>query len=97
MSTIPTCCITGRIAGDKDACGDCDPCILGANSVPEPVKNLMAERDEWAVKCNEVMGELEELRGFMARVTLDRIDHETRERHPLISVGQQLTDAKETK
>jgi hypothetical protein len=50
MSGLPICCVTGRIAGDLNACGDCDPCILGAPLVPEVVKRLIAERDEWADK-----------------------------------------------
>jgi hypothetical protein len=59
-SSLPLCCVTGRIAGDKDACGDCDPC--GASySVPQAAKDIMAERDEWANKYSEVMGRLGEV------------------------------------
>ena len=50
---VPTCCVTGRIAGDADACGDCDPCIMGANAVPAPVKALLKERDLWRDKYSE--------------------------------------------
>lgn len=38
--SIPTCVITGRVAGDRLACGDCDPCIDGAAKVPDAVKRL---------------------------------------------------------
>lgn len=48
MTELPTCCITGLIAGDLDACGDCDPCLLGAAQVPDSVKRLMLERDQLA-------------------------------------------------
>lgn len=61
MATIPICCVTGRIAGDPNACGDCDPCGA-AHMVPEAVKNLIKERDEWADKYAGAMMELEELR-----------------------------------
>lgn len=44
---IPTCIITGRIVGDRFACGDCDPCAGGPSAVPDVVKHLMSERDEW--------------------------------------------------
>lgn len=60
MTTIPTCCVSGRIAGDPLACGDCDPCIDGAGSVPEAVKKLIAERDKWADECAGAMEELQE-------------------------------------
>lgn len=49
MIVLPICCVTGRIAGDGFACGDCDPCGA-AHAVPEVVKALMKERDEWADK-----------------------------------------------
>src|SRR5262249_13838163 len=42
---IAVCVITGRIAGDADACGDCDPCSA-AHAVPEVVKRLLAEKEE---------------------------------------------------
>lgn len=48
-SLLPTCCVTGRIAGDGFACGDCDPCSA-AHTVPDVVRRLIAERDEWADK-----------------------------------------------
>ena len=51
---IPVCIITGRIAGDSDACGDCDPCSA-AHTVPSVVKRLLAERDEWREKYAEAM------------------------------------------
>lgn len=50
MAGIPTCIITGRIAGDRFACGDCDPCSMGREAVPKAVKELIAERDEWMEK-----------------------------------------------
>lgn len=62
MRELPTCCITGRIAGDPDACGDCDPCIDGASIVPPSVKRLIAERDEWRDKYSEAMSKLDEMR-----------------------------------
>lgn len=61
MATLPICCITGRIAGDGFACGDCDPCGA-AHSVPDVVKRLIKERDEWADKYICAMMELDELR-----------------------------------
>ncbi len=63
--SLPICCVTGRIAGDKDACGDCDPCGA-AYSVPEPVKTLLKERDEWGERYSNAMGELDELRAAAA-------------------------------
>lgn len=50
VSAINICVVTGRIAGDSEACGDCDPCIYGASRVPEAVKRLLAEKDEWRAK-----------------------------------------------
>ena len=47
---INTCVVTGRIAGDSDACGDCDPCIYGKDKVPDAVKRLLAEKDDWRAK-----------------------------------------------
>lgn len=44
--SIPVCAVTGRVAGDSDACGDCDPC-LAAHTVPDAVKRLLAEKEEW--------------------------------------------------
>lgn len=51
--SLPTCAVTGRIAGDKFACGDCDPC-MATHLVPEVVKQLMKERDEWADKYQDM-------------------------------------------
>ncbi len=65
---IPTCAVTGRIAGDRDACGDCDPCILGSSAVPEPVKKLLVERDELAQKYSDAMCELAEARAERERL-----------------------------
>lgn len=48
--TLSICVVTGRIAGDSDACGDCDPCIFGKDNVPDAVKRLLAEKDEWRDK-----------------------------------------------
>jgi hypothetical protein len=57
--TIPICAVTGRIAGDSDACGDCDPC--GAYYVvPDVVKRLLIEKDEWREKYGEAMSRLDE-------------------------------------
>jgi hypothetical protein len=61
MTTLPICCVTGRIAGDSHACGDCDPCGA-AHAVPDVVKALLRERDEWATKYSDAMGELDQLR-----------------------------------
>jgi hypothetical protein len=58
--TIPICCVTGRVAGDPYACGDCDPCGA-ADKVPEAVKQLIRERDDWADKYAGAMQEIEEL------------------------------------
>ena len=60
MTTLPICCVTGRIAGDPLACGDCDPCGA-AHTVPEVVKQLIKERDEWADKYADAMAELDEI------------------------------------
>ncbi len=49
MHHLPICLITGRIAGDSFACGDCDPCSA-AHHVPEPVRRLLIERDEFMSK-----------------------------------------------
>jgi hypothetical protein len=56
MNALPICCVTGRIAGDGFACGDCDPCSA-AHTVPEAVKQLIKERDEWADKYADAMSE----------------------------------------
>lgn len=64
MTALPICCVTGRIAGDPHACGDCDPC--GAAHLPEVVKDLIKERDEWADKYASAMVELGELRLALA-------------------------------
>lgn len=61
MATIPTCIITGRIVGDGFACGDCDPCALGGHLVPDAVKRLIKERDEWADKYAEAMMTIDEM------------------------------------
>ncbi len=61
MAGIPICCVTGRIAGDGFACGDCDPCSA-AHAVPEAVKALIKERDEFAAKYEAAMIELDQLR-----------------------------------
>jgi hypothetical protein len=45
--TVNTCAVTGLIVGDSDACGDCDPCIFGQQSVPIPVQRLLKAKDEW--------------------------------------------------
>ena len=58
---IPICIITGHIVGDSDACGDCDPCILGASKVPEIVKKLMKEKDKWRDKYADAMCRIDEL------------------------------------
>ncbi|MDE2468851.1 MAG: hypothetical protein KGL35_08925 [Bradyrhizobium sp.] len=61
MSTLPLCAVTGRIAGDPLACGDCDPCIFGASKVPEEIKRLFVERDEWADKYAMAMQTIDEI------------------------------------
>jgi hypothetical protein len=47
--TLPVCAVTGRIAGDSDACGGCDPCSA-AHAVPDAVKRLLTEKEEWRQK-----------------------------------------------
>lgn len=59
--SLPTCAVTGRIAGDGFACGDCDPC-LATDLVPESVKQLIKERDEWADKYADAMESIQDLR-----------------------------------
>jgi hypothetical protein len=54
-ATIPVCAVTGLIAGDSDACGDCDPCISGAGRVPDVVKRLLKDRDGWREKYSEAV------------------------------------------
>ena len=61
MSALPTCAVTGRIAGDSDACGDCDPCSA-AYAVPDVVKRLLAEKDEWREKYSNAMAELDSIK-----------------------------------
>ena len=60
MTGLPICIITGRIAGDSFACGDCDPCIHGTGSVPDAVKALLKERDEWMDKYANAMADADE-------------------------------------
>lgn len=55
---LPCCIITGRIAGDSDACGDCDPCSA-ASRVPESIKRLLAEKDEWRSKYGDAAARLD--------------------------------------
>lgn len=70
---IPTCVITGRVAGDRLACGDCDPCIDGAEKVPDAVKRLIAERDEFMDKYSEAAERLDDIRrASMTEAELDR-------------------------
>lgn len=59
---IPTCVITGRVAGDRLACGDCDPCIGGAAKVPDAVKRLVAEHDDFMDKYDDAASELDDIR-----------------------------------
>jgi hypothetical protein len=61
MAGLPICIITGRIAGDRLGCGDCDACIGGASSVPDAVKVLLKERDEWMEKYADAMGTIDEM------------------------------------
>jgi hypothetical protein len=49
---IPVCAVTGLIAGDSDACDDCDPCGA-AHVVPDVVKRLIAEKEGWRRKYGE--------------------------------------------
>lgn len=56
---LPTCVITGLIAGDSDACGDCDPCSA-SHAVPGPVKDLLRQKDEWREKYSDAMCKLDE-------------------------------------
>lgn len=56
--TIPICIITGRIAGDADACGDCDPCGA-AHTVPDVVKRLLAEKEQWRQMYGEAAAAVE--------------------------------------
>lgn len=58
---IPVCAVTGRIAGDHMACGDCDPCGA-AYRVPDVVKRLLEERDEWANQFSSAATEVDVMR-----------------------------------
>lgn len=62
VRAINICVVTGRIAGDSDACGDCDPCVYGAQHVPDAVKRLLSEKDEWRDKYAGAMDRLSEER-----------------------------------
>jgi len=64
---IAVCIITGRIAGDVDACGDCDPCSA-ARTVPEVVKVLLAEKETWRQKYGEAAAEIERLQALLDEV-----------------------------
>ncbi len=70
MAAIPICCVTGRIAGDSDACGDCDPCSA-YDRVPSAVKQLLKERDEWRDKYSEAAMELDACLARNASATAD--------------------------
>lgn len=59
--SLPTCAVTGRIAGDGFACGDCDPCSA-THLVPDVVKRLIKERDQWADKYADAMERVQALR-----------------------------------
>lgn len=59
--SLPVCCVTGRIAGDGFACGDCDPC-MATHLVPDVVKQLIKERDEWADKYAQAMETMQDER-----------------------------------
>ena len=54
MTSIPICAVTGLIAGDADACGDCDPCGA-AHVVPDVVKRLLAQKEEWREKYGDAV------------------------------------------
>lgn len=58
VKTIPTCCVTGAIPSDGGACGDCDPCILGEASVPEPVKRIITEKNSLIQRVGELEDKL---------------------------------------
>lgn len=60
--SIPICAVTGRISGDSDACGDCDPCIMGAPMVPGAVKLLLTEKEDWRSKYSDAATKYDELR-----------------------------------
>ena len=66
QTMIATCCVTGKIAGDLDACGDCDPCIMGASTVPDAVKRLLKEKDEWRNKYGEAAAQVDEIERLRA-------------------------------
>lgn len=67
VRAINTCVVTGRVAGDSDACGDCDPCLFGADRVPDAVKNLLREKDEWRDKYAEAIERVWELHEELER------------------------------
>lgn len=97
MSVIPTCCVTGRIAGDPLACGDCDPC--GATRlVPDAVKRLIAERDEWVDKYAGAMMEVEAERARCAEIIqlarCGEVDRDWRCLINMIESGQSIEQIK---
>jgi hypothetical protein len=67
VKEIPVCAVTGRIAGDTDACGDCDPCGA-AHTVPDVVKRLLAEKEEWRQKYSDAASEVDMLQAAIAFV-----------------------------
>jgi hypothetical protein len=71
MSGPPVCCVTGLIAGDPDACGDCDPC-LAAHTVPDVIKRLLAEKEEWRQKYGNAMAERDSLTARVAELEAER-------------------------
>lgn len=78
--TIPICAVTGRIAGDADACGDCDPCGA-AHMVPDAVKRLLTEKEERRQKYGTSAAEIERL-----RMALTKLSNEVLGAMPLLEV-----------
>jgi hypothetical protein len=64
---VPTCAVTGLVAGHPDACGDCDPCG-GAHLVPEAVQRLLAETNEWAERYSRAMEDRADLRACLLNI-----------------------------
>lgn len=65
--TIPICAVTGRIAGDADACGDCDPCGA-AHMVPDAIKGVLTEKEEWRQRYGTSAAEIERLQAALVQV-----------------------------
>ncbi len=94
VAAINTCVVTGRVAGDSDACGDCDPCIHGATRVPDVVKRLLAEKDEWRDKYAHAMDAIDDSRRLTRELDLALNGDGAAQQASLCDVVSQVKDAR---